>query len=214
MMPRTSLFLTVVCVCPPSWEKPPLSSPVTVVLEDVSNSSWPMCRMPARTLADLGDFAPRELQLAQGRLEELEALCVVDADLELGRVTQVSPSLLRGAGRLIKAKMRLLGRRWCPQGGNMRHGSYALRWGRPVILLLSSRWSSSLPPMRSGLVLDGGVVLQLVEQTGLGGGWCRGRLGGRQGVEYISGQRGLVRERGRGLVENRGQRCERIRWSS
>jgi hypothetical protein len=45
-------------------------------------------------LANLGDLAPGKLQLPQGCFEELKALGVVDADFELGRVTEVPPPLL------------------------------------------------------------------------------------------------------------------------
>lgn len=52
------------------------------------------------------------------------------------------------------------------------------------------------------------VVLQLIKQTGLGGGRCRGRLRSRQGIENVSSQRDLVGERGGCLVE---QGCEEVR---
>lgn len=45
-------------------------------------------------LADVSNFVSREFQFAQGSLEVLEAFRVVDADLQLGRVSEVSPSLL------------------------------------------------------------------------------------------------------------------------
>jgi hypothetical protein len=48
-------------------------------------------------LANLGNLTPRELELSQGGLEELEPLCIINANLELRGVSQVPPALLLGS---------------------------------------------------------------------------------------------------------------------
>jgi hypothetical protein len=48
-------------------------------------------------LAEVDNLTPRELELSQGGLEELEPLCIINANLELRGVSQVPPALLLGS---------------------------------------------------------------------------------------------------------------------
>ncbi len=154
-------------------------------------------------LADLGNLAAGELELAQGRLEELEALGVVDADLELGRVAQIPPAALSGAGR-VEAQMGLL--------GGTRAGEEVVEDVEVALARGDVCDPAPLQPVVQQLGADergdrggGRVVLQFVEQTRLGGRRGSSRLGGCEGVEDVGGERDLGGQGRRRAVEERGQ---------
>lgn len=74
------------------------------------------------------------------------------------------------------------------------------------------RYPASLQPMvqqlrtnEEGVRGRGRVVLEFVEEAGLGGRRCRGRLGGGERVEDVGGKGDLGGEGSRGSVEERGQ---------
>lgn len=63
----------------------------------------------SKHLANLGNIVARELELLEGCLEKLEAIGIIDTDLELGGVTKVLPTRGAGNGRVVEAKMGLFG---------------------------------------------------------------------------------------------------------
>jgi hypothetical protein len=154
-------------------------------------------------LADLGNLAAGELELAQGRLEELEALGVVDADLELGRVAQVPPAALGGAGR-VEAQMGLFGGARAGQEV-VEDVEVALARGDVCDPAPFQSVVQQLGADERGDCGGGRVVLELVEETRLGGRRGSSRLGGGKGVKDVGGERDLGGEGRRRAVEERRQ---------
>lgn len=150
----------------------------------------------SQNLAHLGNVAAGELELAESILEELEALGVVDANLELGGVTEVPPAL-----GVVKTKVGLFGM-----------ASTGEEVVEDVEVALAGRDSGDTAPLEAvgqeltteqgGVGGDGGVVLQLVEETSLGRGRGGGRLGGGEGVEDVGSVGQLGGQGGGRLVED------------
>lgn len=167
-----------------------------VELTDVENGS--------EDLADLGNVIAGELELLESSLEELKALGIVDADLELGGVAEILPASGTADGGVIKSQMCLFGGTGTSEEVVERM-EVALAGGNVCDAASLESVVEQLTTDEDGVGGGGGVVLELVEETRLGGGRCGGRLCSCEGVKDVGGQGKLVGERRRRLVEESSQ---------
>lgn len=145
-------------------------------------------------LADLGNFTSGKLELSQSRLEVLEAVGVIDPDLQLSWVTKVAPSLVVDGARasglnvdcVVESQVRLL--------SSTRTSEKVVERVETTLSSGDRRDTASFQAVVYDLSTDQGgidrgrtVVLKFEEKTGLG--CCRGGdgFGCGQGVEDKGG---------------------------
>lgn len=169
----------------------------------------------SQNLAHAGDFLARKLELAECSLEVLKALCIVDADFELGWMAQVTPPLLRTQGVSVadtSGQTMEIEAQMVPFRGT----GASQKIVQDVEVSFSWRDSCHSTPLKSvveQLTADQGwlersrrLILQFEEKTSFRCSRGSDGLCGGEGVEDKGGIRELVREGCRGVVEERRQK--------